>query len=102
MRGRCGGHLDVDMNAGAPYSRAPVENIYWGVAPKGRYRIWVENFRNCPEGKATTQVALRWLVQHGVVTCPGVGTLEYMRRGQRARPRLFVVKRRSRLRTDAL
>jgi hypothetical protein len=53
MRGRCGGHLDVDMNAGAPYSRAPVENIYWEAAPKGRYRIWVENFCH-RDGQAAT------------------------------------------------
>jgi ubiquitin-protein ligase len=43
-RGSCGGQLDVDMNAGTPFSRMPVENIYWADPPKGRYRIWVENF----------------------------------------------------------
>jgi hypothetical protein len=26
-------------------------------------------------------VALRWLVQHGAVTCPGADILEYMRQG---------------------
>ena len=43
-RGACGGELDVDMNACRPYHPAPVENIYWAAAPKGRYRIWVQNY----------------------------------------------------------
>ena len=30
---RCGGHLDVDMNANGRCSIAPVENVYWSRAP---------------------------------------------------------------------
>ncbi len=41
-RGRYGGHLDVDMNAGGGhFSRTPVENIFWprGSSPKGFFRV---------------------------------------------------------------
>jgi Ca-activated chloride channel family protein len=45
-RSRCGGVLDVDMNAGGPESNTPVENIYWpkGGAPKGQYSVIVQNY----------------------------------------------------------
>jgi uncharacterized protein YfaP (DUF2135 family) len=47
-RSRCGGELDIDMNAGLAMTREPVENIYWskGRAPKGKYRVAVHHFRN--------------------------------------------------------
>ena len=38
---RCGGHLDVDMNANGRCSIAPVENVYWSRAPSGEYRVLV-------------------------------------------------------------
>jgi hypothetical protein len=41
-RGRYGGYLDVDMNAGGgQFSRTPVENIFWprGSSPKGFFRV---------------------------------------------------------------
>jgi hypothetical protein len=43
---RCGGYLDIDMNAGGASSMKPVENIRWkkGAAPKGRYRVFVQNY----------------------------------------------------------
>lgn len=54
-RSACGGTLDVDMNARNRWtgnadgrvSRTPVENVYWGrgSAPKGRFRITVDLFR---------------------------------------------------------
>ena len=42
--------LDVDMNAGEPYSSEPVENIFFGDADRGeeavhgKYRVFVQNF----------------------------------------------------------
>ena len=41
------GCLDVDMNAGGPKSRTPVENITWSNESKmqeGEYRIWVNQY----------------------------------------------------------
>ncbi len=40
------GELDVDRNAGGRQTRKPVENIRWakGEAPKGRYKVYVQNF----------------------------------------------------------
>ncbi len=37
--------LDVDMNAGGPFSREPVENVTWtGHVPDGEYRIEVNQY----------------------------------------------------------
>lgn len=43
-----GGELDVDMNAEGPSSMEPVENIYWenGTAKLGKYRVYVNHYRN--------------------------------------------------------
>lgn len=45
---RCGGCLDVDMNAGGLQSIEPVENVYWprNHAPAGKYRVFVHHFAN--------------------------------------------------------
>jgi hypothetical protein len=42
---RCRGELDVDMNVRGD-STKPVENIYWpaGGAPRGKYRVFVQNY----------------------------------------------------------
>jgi len=42
-----GGRLDVDMNAGEPFSSAPIENIYWptGGAPNGNYKVYLTFFK---------------------------------------------------------
>lgn len=45
--GWTGGILDVDMNAGGPRSREPVENIVWSqTMPDGSYRVVVNNFNH--------------------------------------------------------
>ena len=45
---KCGGRLDVDMNASYPYSITPCENIVWpfGAARDGKYGVYVNNFSN--------------------------------------------------------
>lgn len=54
-RGSCGGWLDVDMNVRGE-TTTPVENIRWasGVAPRGRYRFFVQNFRFHEPSQAMT------------------------------------------------
>jgi hypothetical protein len=44
-RGRTGGVLDVDMNAGTGTTREPVENVVWtNRVPDGAYRVVVNNY----------------------------------------------------------
>jgi uncharacterized protein DUF4339 len=45
---RCGGELDVDMNAGGRASAKPVENVYWpeGGAPQGKFFVMVNHYAN--------------------------------------------------------
>jgi uncharacterized protein YfaP (DUF2135 family) len=47
-KSNCRGELDVDMNAGAPTTREPVENVYWGKgkAPYGKFKVAVHHYRN--------------------------------------------------------
>ena len=51
---QCGGVLDVDRNISGE-TITPVENVRWGKrkAPKGRYRIFVRNFKNHEQASAT-------------------------------------------------
>lgn len=43
-----GGELDVDMNAGGPNSKEPVENIYWEneSAIQGKYVVYLNHYSN--------------------------------------------------------
>lgn len=43
---RCGGHLDIDMNAGGQMSGEPVENVFWPrrTAPHGEFAVYVHHF----------------------------------------------------------
>jgi len=47
-RSACHGQLDIDMNAGGPLSREPVENVFWPSqrAPVGRFHVFVHHFAN--------------------------------------------------------
>lgn len=44
---RCGGELDVDMNAGNPTTE-PVENVYWPLngGPRGEFKVFVNHYSN--------------------------------------------------------
>lgn len=58
-KGKCGGHLDVDMNASDKHlSGCPVENIFWEHPPKGKYRLWVENNTSRTDGSTPFAVRL--------------------------------------------
>jgi len=54
-RSACGGWLDVDMNVRGE-TTTPVENIRWasGTAPRGRYRVFVHNYRFHEPGRYAT------------------------------------------------
>lgn len=43
---RCGGWLDIDMNATGNNSLEPIENVFFASAPSGRYKIYVNNYNN--------------------------------------------------------
>jgi hypothetical protein len=54
--GRCGGMLDVDMNANHNFLvDKPVENIFWPIeqTPHGEFLISVHNFRNWSKNYST-------------------------------------------------
>jgi hypothetical protein len=56
--------MDIDSNAHAPYTRTPVENIYWspGGAPAGMYRIFVMEYAD-HGGADPTAFLVRTIVQ---------------------------------------
>jgi hypothetical protein len=47
---KCGGWLDVDMNADS-VSLEPIENIFWASSPSGYYKIYVNNYYNRTDNK---------------------------------------------------
>ncbi|MCU0907602.1 MAG: hypothetical protein MUF73_09185 [Rhodobacteraceae bacterium] len=49
-RAACGGVLDIDMNAGAQRTTAPVENTYFAAPAPGVYGIGVRLFRSATGG----------------------------------------------------
>ncbi|OME54042.1 hypothetical protein BSK59_15790 [Paenibacillus odorifer] len=59
-RSRCGGWLDIDMNAGGRDSMTPVENIRWGngQAREGKYQFFVHNFNERGNGNTPFKVEL--------------------------------------------
>ena len=65
----CGGALDVDMNVNGETTK-PAENIRWkrGTALKGKYRIFVQNFRFHEGSDAATpfrvEVEINGKIQH--------------------------------------
>lgn len=68
-RSPCGGWLDVDMNVYGETTK-PVENIRWrkGEAPKGRYRVFVQNYRfHEPSHQATpfkVEIEINGKIEH--------------------------------------
>jgi uncharacterized protein YfaP (DUF2135 family) len=69
---RSGGLLDVDMNATAPLTPRPVENIYWPMrrAPPGAYRLYVNHYRN-HGGTDPTQFVLRVIIMGQMTNLTG-------------------------------
>lgn len=56
-----GGHLDIDMNAGDPLRRDPIENIYWptGGAPKGEYKVFLTYFARHDHSQLVTPYKIK-------------------------------------------
>ncbi|MGJ4953124.1 hypothetical protein [Bradyrhizobium sp. HKCCYLS20291] len=66
MRSRCGGMLDVDMNAGAGHTRSAVENIFYSsqsTMKEGVYELIVENFNRRETTDVGFEVEIDWLGQ---------------------------------------
>lgn len=66
-RGKSGGVLDIDMNAGGRNSRTPVENVVWNRVDqmtKGEYQVVVNNYSK----RETVDVGFEIQVEHKGVT----------------------------------
>lgn len=63
-RSKCGGHLDVDMNAGGKFSVEPVENVFWEAkkAPRGTFKVYVVYYarRDRETDGGTFQLAVKF------------------------------------------
>lgn len=70
-----GGQLDIDMNAGGPSRRDPIENIYWptGGAPKGEYKVILTYYARYDNRHLATPYTVK--VKHGSETHTYTGTL---------------------------
>lgn len=57
---RCGGWLDVDMNAGGGSTMQPVENVRWsqGKAREGNYKFYIHNYAERGNGVTPFKVEL--------------------------------------------
>jgi len=78
-KSRCGGELDVDMNASNPFSQHPVENVVWANdCPAGDYQVIVNNYHHrsrqnsvpftlqvAIQGKQTVEINSSWEVEQG-------------------------------------
>ncbi|MBP9757541.1 MAG: hypothetical protein KBD06_02985 [Candidatus Pacebacteria bacterium] len=73
-KSRCGGELDVDRNAHAPYTREPVENIRWpkGTAKPGKYRVFVQNYNHHEERMRDIPYKVELDIDGTVTTFEGV------------------------------
>jgi hypothetical protein len=74
----CGGWLDVDMNVSGETTK-PVENIRWskGEAPRGKYKVFLQNFRYHSDASFPThwqmEVEVNGVVKQFKGTLPGNG-----------------------------
>jgi hypothetical protein len=62
-----GGWLDIDRNATLPFTRQPIENVYWekNTAPPGVYQVGIYHFRNNggPHGTKVRYRIRMWGIQ---------------------------------------
>jgi len=71
-----GGQLQIDMNAEDPYSKNPIENIYWphGGAPNGTYEVYVWLYNQHEPNINATPYTIT--ARHGGITDKFTGTIK--------------------------